>query len=120
MSENDPLQAVMTDLLRPYWLAVLPVALSFIIWAVPWSENVHRGYDRKEPLDLATLGFLALWYGVVVAAAYAGFRLGLRFRPLSRVDDFPHERYYRYFTALAFVGVAFSYAIVEYRHPGIF
>ncbi len=107
-------------LLRPHVLCLLGGALSFAAWAVPWPESIRRGFEESAPFTTRGIGLVLLWYAAIALAAFAGWRLGQRFRPselLERVED---ESLYRCLVACAAVGVLASYVLVAIREPSVF
>jgi hypothetical protein len=109
--------AVVRHLLRPYWLVVLPLILSLLAWVLPWGQGVERGFIGREPFTLRAAVVLALWYGLAVAVAFVGFRVGRRLRPMAWLNDFPAGRYYAWLTAIAIVGVVGAYGKVIIKDP---
>jgi hypothetical protein len=107
------------QVLRPHWMIVVPLSLSFLAWVAPWSPNVDRGFGNPVALTLRAGLVLTLWYGLAFATAWLGFFLGRRVAPARVLDEFPRETAYRYFTAVATLGVGYAYGKVVVEDPGL-
>lgn len=118
-SRRDWPQHLLRRIVRPHWLIVAPVAVSGVVWLIPWGDGVHRGFLAREDVSLAGLAILAAWYAVAIGSAFAGFQFGLRIRPLARWDEFPDARFYGWFTVIGLLGVAYSYGRVAVEDPGL-
>ena len=104
-------------LLSPPWLLAVGIGLSALVWAVPWSHSIHRGFDGKVAIGAIAALVLTGWYAAILGAGAVGFELGRRLPPLGRIDSFPSATYYRYFTVVGAVGVAYTYGNVAVRDP---
>jgi hypothetical protein len=104
-------------MLSPPWFLFVTLAMSVCAWALPWSNNVHTGYSRKEDMTLLAASVLAAWYGWIVLAGVIGFELGRRFSPIRLFDEFPSRLYYHYFTVIGAIGVTYTYGAIVVRDP---
>ncbi|HVF53253.1 MAG TPA: hypothetical protein VNC78_06550 [Actinomycetota bacterium] len=95
--------------LRPHWLALIPVLVSLGAWIVPWGPSVRRGFSDPESLTPFAVAVLFAWYGGIAAAAALGFSMGRRSRPLSSLSTASDRSYYGFFSVVAFIGVAYTY-----------
>ena len=104
-------------LLSPPWLLLVSLALSACLWAIPWSTNIHTGYRHKLEITPAAGFVLGSWYLLIVVTGAVGFEVGRRLSPIAIFDEFPSRLYYRYFTVVGAIGVAYTYGTVIVHHP---
>jgi hypothetical protein len=105
---------------RPHTLLLAGAALSFVAWVIPWGGAIPphlRGFAHKEPWTLGGALFLLAWYAFFFLVALGGFVLGRRIPVLQRAERVPWQSYYVFFSILAFVGTAYSYAYVVAKSP---
>ena len=120
LDEDPPRSArFLQRLLRPHWLTLVPLALSALVWYVPWGDHVQRGFADPAPVTWKVLLTLGFWYASIAAAGALGFFTGRRMNPVVLFDRVPPGVYYRYFTLLAAVGVFYTYGKVLVADPAL-
>src|SRR5688572_14062180 len=117
--KRHPLERAAAVLIRPHVLVLVPLALSFLAWVPPWG-HVHTGFDRREEATLGGALYLVGWYGAAATTAALGYRLGRRIAPVRLYESTATETYYRYLTATAAVGLAYSYGKAVRADPDLF
>lgn len=104
-------------LLQPHWAILLPVAISALVWLLPWASDARVGFGSKEQLMPNAVLFLVGWYGLAGATAYFGFRLGRHIRPARALDRIGYARYYLLVSCVGLAGVAYAYGSVIITNP---
>ena len=104
-------------LLSPPWLLLGSLALSASLWAIPWGANIHTGFSHKVEITPDAALVLGSWYLLIVCVGVIGFEVGRRLSPIAVLDRFPAELYYRYFTVIGAIGVAYTYGTVMVGDP---
>ena len=104
-------------MLSPPWLLLGSLALSASLWAIPWGANIHTGFSHKVEITPDAALVLGSWYLLIVCVGAIGFEVGRRLSPIAVLDRFPAELYYRYFTVIGAIGVAYTYGAVMVGDP---
>jgi oligosaccharide repeat unit polymerase len=104
-------------LFTPAILILLPVLLSFVIWAVPGESLRLRGFDSRSIPEAGGVALLAAWYILLIFIAMLGVRVGKGIRPLRAVrlietDPKFDVRVYLLISFTALVGVVGTYLLV--------
>lgn len=102
---------------RPFWLVVIPAAVSFIVWAMPWGDHIRRGYVEQESLTPTAAMTLVVWYGTIAAVATAGWIAGRGTEPIATLDKADDDRVYRIISVISVVGVLGMYALIMASSP---
>jgi hypothetical protein len=103
--------------LSPPWLLLGSLALSASLWTIPWSATIHTGFSHKLEVTPDAVLVLGSWYLLIVGVGVIGFEVGRRLSPIAVLNRFPAELYYRYFTVIGAIGVAYTYGTVMVGDP---
>lgn len=105
--------------LTPPGLVAIPLIASLVMWAVPWDEGMRTGYFGRADLTLQAAIVITTWYGTAIVVALLGYRFGRLTPRFPAFDQVPADRYYRYFTFLAVVGVGYTYLYIFREDPSL-
>ena len=104
---------------KPVWLIVAPAVVSFVVWAIPWPAGIRRGYAVKEVLSGSAALVLLSWYCLCALSGLAGWVVGKSCPPLRRLNEAADLDVYRVLTWIGGLGLLGTYALVQYRSPGL-
>ena len=100
-------------LIKPQFLILFPVLVSFLTWMVDWSDQWSIGYVVKESIELSSGIILFSFYLITFIGAIFGFTLGGGVKKLNIYGLVTPEVLLLWTTVLASIGVIASYAEIN-------
>ncbi len=97
--------------LKPQGMVLLTVIMSFVAWLFPGFQIFRKGFVARESLLSTGALMVAIWYSLIILAAYFGFRLGKTVRTphenLDRIIGLESSSAYLALTMVGALGFAF-------------
>ena len=78
---------ILKSFIKPHWILVFPIALSFLAWIFPDFGFLRKGFDRLPPLSSKGVFMAFFWYTLALTATFLGYYIGTYLKLSSKLVD---------------------------------